>query len=166
MIKFVFFKLYSLLLCLALTLTLFISCSQKKYDDSVECSYITTVLQSDVLNGEKYSLYSAEDISFMLDTDNFDSYSVLFSTSGDDIGEVGVFHAISNDESTELLDDVVDYLTRMKEEKEAFVRNYLPEELQKLEQAKVKRFGNYVVFTVLSEAQSDAAFKKIEQILK
>ena len=92
--------------------------------------------------------------------------SVIYSTSSDDISEIGIFHAVSEEKSLELLDDLTDYLSDLKEEKGAFVRNYLPDEQKKLDGAKVRRFGNYVVFTVLPEAQSNAVFEKIDKILK
>ena len=160
-------KILSFILSTILISLLLCSCSNKQYSDSHECSYITTALQNEILNRQDYVLYSAEDIAFMLDdTDNFDSYSVIYSSSSDDIGEVGVFHAVSEEQSLELLDDVVDYLSDLKEEKSSFVRNYLPNEQQKLDGSKVKRFGNYVVFTVLDASDSEAVFKKIEKLLK
>ena len=100
------------------------------------------------------------------DTDKLASYSVIYSSSSDDIGEIGVFHARSQEDSLELLDDVTEYLHDLKEEKSAFVRNYLQGEQEKLDGCTVKRFGNYVVFTVLDPSQSSAVFKQVEKMLK
>ena len=159
---------FSFIVSIALLLGLLCSCSAKKqYSNIIECAYITNELQDQVLNEQAYALYSAEDVAFMLDdVEDFDSYSVIYSTSSDDISEIGIFHAVSEEKSLELLDDLTDYLSDLKEEKGAFVRNYLPDEQQKLDGAKVRRFGNYVVFTVLPETQSNAVFEKIDKILK
>jgi len=165
--KRIFLKISAFVFCVVLVLSLLCSCSKKQYNDTLDCAYITSTLQSKMLTDEAYSAYSAEDIAFMLDdSDKFDSYSVIYSSSSDDIGEIGVFHAISEEESLDLLDDVAEYLSELKEEKGSFVRNYLPNEQKKLDGANVKRFGNYVVFTVLDSAKSDAVFKEIERLLK
>ena len=161
-------KKFGFIISIVLLLGLLCSCSTKnQYSNTIECAYITNELQDQVLNEQAYALYSAEDIAFMFDdVEDFDSYSVIYSTSSDDISEIGVFHAVSEEKSIELIDDLADYLSDLKEEKGAFVRNYLPDEQKKLEEAKIGRFGNYVVFTVLEEAQSKSVFEKIEKILK
>ena len=152
---------------LLLLLSLLCSCAQKKYSDTLDCSYITKDLQAEMLDDQEYSYYSTEDIAFMLeDSGKFDSYSVIYSNSSDDIGEVGVFHASSAEESMELFDDISEYIADLKTEKSSFVKNYLPEEQKKLDGARVERFGNYVVFTVLDPNQSNAVFKEVERMLK
>ena len=152
---------------ICLTLIFLPSCAKPRYTDTLDCPEITKAIQNEILTSEDYSAYSSEDIAFMLeDNHKFDSYSVIHSSSSDDIGEVGVFHAKSQEESLELLDDVTEYLHDLKEEKGAFVRNYLQGEQEKLDGATVKRFGNYVIFTVLDPSQSNAVFEKIEKLLK
>ena len=159
------YKIYALIICL--TLVFLPSCAEARYTDAIDCSAITDAIRSKILTPEPYSEYQSEDIAFMLDyTDKFDSYSIIYSTSSDDIGEVGVFHAISQEESLELVEDIAEYLNDIKEEKGAFVRNYLQGEEEKLDAATVKRFGNYVVFTVLEPSKSNAVFAQIEKTLK
>ena len=159
-------KKAALIFYIAIILSILCSCSAKQYSGIVECSYITSALQNQVLKGQEYAAYSATDVAFILDdSDDFSSYSVIYSTSSDDIGEIGVFHANSEDEAIELLDDLTEYLYELKDEKSSFVRNYLPDEQRKLDGAKVRRIGNYVAFTVLDDNQSDAIFAEIEKIL-
>jgi hypothetical protein len=158
-------KIYTLIICL--TLVFLPSCAKAQYTDTLECGDITSVIQRENLSFEDYSAYSSEDIAFIVDDDDkFDSCSVIHSSSSDDIGEIGVFHATSQENSLELVDDVTEYLYDLKEEKGDFVRNYLQEEQKKLDGATVKRFGNYVVFTVLEPALSNSVFKTIEKTLK
>ena len=163
----IFLKILLFTIFLASLCNLICACSKKQYNDTVDCEYITDALQSKALAGEEYSTYAYEDISFILDEiEGFDSYSVIYSSSSDDIGEIGVFHAVSADKSADLLDDIAEYLSELKKEKISFVKNYLPEEQKKLDGATVKCFGNYVVFTVLDASQSKAVFAQIEQILE
>lgn len=150
------------LLCLLLC-----SCAKKEYSDTLDCSYLTSAVQSEILSEGDYLQYSPEDIAFIIDdTSLIDSYSVIYSTSGDDVGEVGIFHSSTIEDSQELFEDALDYLSDLKEEKTAFVKNYIPDEQKKLDNAQVKRFGKYVVFAVLDAPERDAVFKKIEELLK
>ena len=165
MSRYSFLKIYAFIVCL--TLVFLPSCAKRQYSDTLNCVEITDVIRKEILSAEDYSAYSREDIAFMLDDINeLDSYSVIHSSSSDDIGEVGVFRAASQEEGLELLDGVTEYLNELKEEKGSFVRNYLQGEQEKLDCAKVKRFGNYVVFTVLDSTQSDKVFKQVEKLLK
>ena len=54
----------------------------------------------------------------------------------------------------------------MKSEERAFIATYAPEELPKLDNAKVKQFGHYVAYVIASSDRADAAMSTIEKKLK
>ena len=152
--------LLSLIFCIS-----FASCAQTKYDDSLSCSDIATALDEEFLGTEEYEAYEESDIKYMFNSDDFDSCRILYSISSDDIGEIGVLHAKDAQGADKLLDEVNEYIEDIKEEKSDFLRNYLPEEFKKLDNARVKRFGNYVIYTVLEPEQSQRIFERAKEIL-
>ena len=153
--------LLSCIICLLLS-----SCARKEFSDTLNCSELSNAIQTEILTDGEYAQYSLQDIEFMFDESYLpESYSVIYSVSSDDIGEIGIFRADSLENSQELFDEVLDYISELKEEKSSFVKNYLPHEQSKLDNAQAKQFGKYVVFTVLDSSERDAVFKKIEQLL-
>jgi len=95
---------------------------------------------------------------------NTGSSSVIYSNSSDDIGELGIFRAPDENTAALLFSEVKSYVDQMKNEKRDFLKNYLPNELSKLDNAEVRQLGNYVVFSFIDD--SDQIFKEIEKILK
>ncbi len=151
------------ILCTAL---IFSSCAQKGYSEVYSCSELTKALESEILSEETYGAYSHEDVKYMFDDDTlFDSYSIIYSSSSEDIGEVGILHAPTSESAEELLDEANEYLSSLNEEKRAFLKSYLPYELEKLDYAEAKRYGNYVVFVVQDQDTRNAVFAKLEALL-
>ena len=145
---------------------IFSSCAQRKYSDVYSCSDLTSLVKKDILDTAEYSDYSETDIKYIFDNDElFDSVSIIYASSSDDIGEIGVLHAIDEDTADELLDEVNEYIDNSVTDKIAFVKNYLPSELSKLENAQARRFGNYVVFTIVDPNISNKIFEKIQNTL-
>ena len=150
-----------ILLCLISALS---SCSTVQYSDIVDCSYITSSIKTEYPLNDGYSEYSSEEINYMLEPSLFDSCSVIYSNSSDNIDEIGVFHAKDKASADILLENITQYVESVKKEKSDFLRNYLPSEISKLESGEVKQFGNYVVFA-FSE-NSGQIFKQITNILR
>ncbi len=157
------------LLCLFLVLTLLISamssCSARQYSDVYSCEDIVFELKRDTLDQE-YTEYSPDDVKYMIKNASlFNSHSIIYSSSSDDIGEIGILRANNKENREALYQAASEYISELKAEKRAFVENYLPDQLEKLDFAEVRRFGNYIVFTVLGPDERDKVFKKIEDIL-
>ena len=53
----------------------------------------------------------------------------------------------------------------MQEEQREFIASYAPHELSKLDAAKVKKFGNYVVYTVLPKDTTTTVMDEVERYL-
>lgn len=144
----------------------FASCAQNKYLDTLPCARITDTLTEEILGSDMYAEYTQKDVSLLFGNDElFDSCSVIYSISSDDIGEVGVFHAKDNQNAKKLLEKAEKYIEDIKDEKNSFVRNYMPQELDKLNYADTRRFGNYVVYTILSADTSDEIFDTVKKLL-
>ena len=158
-------KYIRVLVCLLVAHLIFASCAQTKYRDSLSCADIASALESEILGEGKYKAYEEIDIKYMLDSDDFDSCQILYSISSDDIGEIGVLHAKNAEDADKLIDDTTKYIEDYREQKSDFVRNYMPDEFEKLDNARVKRFGNYVVYTILPTDTSEKIFDKLESIL-
>jgi hypothetical protein len=156
---------FPIICCCILSCVILSSCASNKYSDTLSCTDITKSLQSKILADDDYREYSADEVRYIFNgRDSFDSCSIIYSAASDDIGEIGVFHAASEEEAKKLLNDTEEHVQKEREEKSEFLRNYLPNESKKLENAEVKRFGNYVVYAVNED--KDAVFSYIEKLLK
>ena len=153
----------SLLLCACL---FFYACASKKHSDALTCKDVTTALKGKIFANEQYSEYLASDIEHMFNNGKIIDHCVLYSSSSDDVGEFGVLCAETAEEARELLSDVEDHIDDLKESKSEFLRNYMPSELSKLENAKAKQFGRYVVFVLQDPATSTKIFKEVKDLLK
>ena len=154
------------LLCVALLCPVFASCAQPRYIDSLACSDIANALREEILGENEYGIYDDAEVEYLIDSDCYNSSCVMYSLSGDDVGEVGILHADNVKKAEELLEDTSEYIDDLKEEKSDFLRSYLPDELDKLNKASVKRFGNYVVYTILPSDLSEKVFQRVKDMLK
>ncbi len=151
----------------ALLCLFFSSCAAKEYTDSIPCESIANSLTSKISAPEEYLAYSDRDIEYLFgDSDLFADCSFLYSRSADDIGEVGVFRAENEEKAKELFTKAEKYIADLQNEKRAFVKNYLPDELDKLESAGARRFGKYVILLFTDRDEKEALFASAEELLK
>lgn len=88
---------------------------------------------------------------------------VRIATGGDCIDEYGILHTDIDIEGAERL--IREYLARSYEENRAFYDSYIPAETPKLRDAQVRVYGDYVVYAILSPADRDRLFDRIEACL-
>ncbi|MBP5166825.1 MAG: DUF4358 domain-containing protein [Oscillospiraceae bacterium] len=98
-----------------------------------------------------------------LDTALFASYSVNINASGTSIDEYGVFKAVSQEGVKDVMKAAEDYLQQRKDN---WMPEYMPEERPKLDCARVRSFGLYVVYVIAFDDVRDAAFASAEAALK
>ena len=115
------------MIAILFTLCVFLgSCGKADYANTIPCDDITSSLREELLGAELYQEFNDNDVKFIFDSsDLYDSSSVIFSVSSDDIGEVGVFHAKDSESAQKLLDEAIDYVENMKDEKQEFLKNYM-----------------------------------------
>ena len=149
------------LLCLLLS-----SCGAHNYSTSLDCTELAKRLTSEISGFEDYIEYSYDDLAYLLPSavSNTD-WCVLYSKNTDDQGEIGIIRAPSETDAKEITAQITEYIKATQEERRAFLENYLPNELSKLNSAQVRRFGCYVIYGILDGEQVralfDAAHKKL-----
>ena len=150
------------LLCLV-----FSSCASGGYSDSLDSRELAKQLTGEISEFGDYVEYDDDEINDLLglSADGCD-VSVIYSKDSDDQGEIGIIRAASEADAKEVLREAQEYLEQMRVERRAFVENYLPRELPKLSSAEARRFGTYVIYTVLESEKSTLVFDKIEDTLK
>ncbi|MBE6707007.1 MAG: DUF4358 domain-containing protein [Ruminococcaceae bacterium] len=158
-------KIFAIII--ALLLAVFLpSCATASFADSSTCAELGELIEATVNDGQEYIPHDDTHRSLYFDdVEEYDDYFSAYSANTSDISEFGVFHAPNDEAAAELYDEVCDYVSDMQNEQRAFIASYAPDELSKLDAAKVKKFGNYVVYTVLDKDTANAVFKKIEVFL-
>jgi len=152
---------------LLLLLMLLASCRQPTYSDSISCETLGQTALSAIENKQDFSEYGdTQRKLILLETAEDTDCHILFSVSSQNIDEIGVFHGKNEKEAKEIYAKVEDYLQTQIEDQSAFIASYAPEELPKLKNSEVRRFGNYVVYTIMSEKDRESAITAIEKILK
>jgi hypothetical protein len=165
-------KITSILLCLlALTLCL-CSCQDKKnYRDD---------LSSDLVAGEMLHYVNIEGGCTTPDNDyvslEFPNPSavegkvadwwIYASISSKTVDEFGVFHVKSGEDVQAVKSAVDEYVQYMKVKLEVYLEIYEPSEKAKLENTQVKVFGNYVVYTMLSQDDTTAVYDMLDGYLE
>ena len=155
------------LLTILLVCLCFSSCGAKSYVDTFTCDDITNAITDEILGSQAYAEFTDKDVHLMFDdTEKYDGWSIMYSISSDDISEIGILHARDAESTEEILEDAIEYVEDLKKEKQEFLRNYLPKELNKLNYADARAFGNYVVYTVLSQDTTEEVFSFVEKMLR
>ena len=146
------------LLCLILC-----SCAAERYSDSLGSAELAKHLTDEISGLEDYAEYADDDIELFAGA--YDS-CILYSKDADDQGEIGVIRAGSEQDAKKLLDEVNAYLERTRSERRAFVENYLPAESVKLNSARTRRFGSYVIYAILESERVSEIFEAAEEALR
>ena len=146
------------LLCLILC-----SCAAERYSDSLGSAELAKHLTDEISGLEDYAEYADDDIELFAGA--YDS-CILYSKDADDQGEIGVIRVGSEQDAKKLLDEVNAYLERTRSERRAFVENYLPAESVKLNSARTRRFGSYVIYAILESERVSELFEAAEEALR
>ncbi len=143
-----------------------VSCAREKYADDKPCANVSAAATKELNDGLEYTEFDASHREFYFkDSTLYDDCSLVYSTDTNDINEIGVFHAVNEKAAKYLEAECLDYIDELREDERAFIASYAPEELPKLDGAKVYRFGNYVVYTVLPTDKTYDVLDQIEKIL-
>ena len=129
--------------------------SAKELYSKIENS-ITTDGGVRILDDDVILEITDDDLTYLVD------YTVVRANNAKNINEFGIFK-VENGKAKELKPVIEKYL---KEKQESYrAMDYFPEEVEKIDFATVKVFGNYVVFSFLNEADTEAFYKTIENEL-
>ena len=160
-------KIISLTISMFIITLFFASCSQKKFNNGITCKDLTSMLKREISvpQGE-FEEYSNDELKFIFNyPELYDDICIIYSSDSTDICELGVIHAQNEENAKKIFEDSKNYLKNIQEQKSEFLRNYSPEELKKINSADVRRFGNYVIFTISEQDERDTVFEKAKSIL-
>lgn len=90
-------------------------------------------------------------------------FAVVRSNDAKNINEIGVFR-VEEGHATEVFDMATGYIQSKQNMYRAM--NYFPEEQEKVDNATVKIFGNYVVYSFLNEKDTSALYTAISDALR
>ena len=155
------------ILCVALATLSLVSCSRKGFKDGIACKDVGNSITDTLNDGKEYLEY--DDIHrelYFEDSEHYDDYYLVYSSDTDDINEFGVFHAPNSEHAEDIYEECLDYVEDMKENSRSFIASYAPDEIPKLDSATVRRYGNYVVYTILPKEKANDIFSKIEESLQ
>ena len=151
----------------ALCLSLFSCKSGGEYADDIPCAEILDTVEEQIPIDLGYESFGGDHIKYYFEnTELDDDHSLRYSTASEDINEMGIFHAPNEGDAKKLKEITERYLDGLLEEKGAFIGSYAPKELEKLENAEARIFGNYVAYAILSEDDRKLFFDTIEAKLK
>lgn len=149
------------IILLIVILLLLNSCSHGSYIDSVTAHDLylkANYAGEDMYELDKDVIYeiSDEELPYLLD------FVVIRSRDAKNINEIGIFQVESGNS-----DELEQILNKYVKEKQTMYRamNYLPMEAQKVDYARVEAFGNYVIYSFLSEEDTRKLYWNIENAL-
>lgn len=150
------------LLCLAVL----VSCSRQTYTDTLSCGDLGEEIITALGDGQEYLDYDSLHREYYFeDTEEYDDCRLIYSSDTNDINEIGIFHAPDAGKAAELEETCRDYIKGLREDSRDFIASYAPEELPKLDGAQVRRYGNYVVYTVLPSQSTEDVLSLVEEML-
>lgn len=117
--------------------------------------------------GDDYISVSAfgSDRDWLLD--KTDSHVILLADDSDmNIDEIGVFHVTDPKDVSRVKSILNDYVKAQSMRLKDLLTSYNPGELPKLDEAEVEVCGQYVMYTILSDADTDAAEDAFERLLE
>ena len=157
-------KRFIVLLALAALLT---SCSRESgYSDDVPCSEVCDKIEKQLIVDFGYDSYGEEHLRYYFDdTEEYDDFAVRYSVLSEDINEFGVFHVRDKESRDEVYEMCEEYIEELREDERAFIESYAPKELEKLDGAEVKFFGNYVVYAILDSDGREKLFDTAKKVL-
>ena len=90
---------------------------------------------------------------------------VYFSTEGNNLNEFGIFR-VTEGNAEAMATHLKEYLSSSLEKNRDFYASYIPEEVEKLRDAEVKQFGNYVAYAILDRSSRNRFFSSLENGLR
>ena len=156
----------AMLLCLALTLS---ACSSYRTDVAVSdlsSAVIGAVSTQGGFTATDADYVSLEFTSPDVITANVQEWIICASTSSQTVDEFGIFRVKDGGDVNAVKAEVEKYVQALQVKLEVYLDMYDPAEKTKLENAQVFVYGNYVVFTMLSDADTTAVQNAVQNGLK
>ncbi len=100
--------------------------------------------------------FTDQELSYLKD------YSVIKAKASKNINEFGIFR-VEEGHAKDLEAIIKAFVENQQESYRSM--NYFPEEIEKIDCATVKVYGNYVIYSFLNEADTEAFYSEIEKTI-
>ena len=110
-----------------------------------------------ILDPDAILEFTDEDIAYLRD------FTIIKANNAKNINEIGIFR-VENGKSKEMKALIDKYVTNLQQSYRAM--DYFPEEVEKIDCATVKVFGNYVIYSFLNEKDTESFYNAIENTIK
>lgn len=144
------------------------SCHKKEeYSDTLSAEELANKITSALGDGEDYLTDDTglTDSYFSLPS-SVTEHTVRYTADTNNIDEFGVYH-VTRGGTKELEAMLVEkYLEMAYLNNREWYDSYIPEETEKLRDAEVRTFGNYVVYAILDQSERNTVFKTVERALE
>ena len=161
-------RILSLALALLLTFSLAACGKTVAYRDDVSVDELSAIVSALIPTEGGYDMSGEDFLKYYFDFDHrhtIDGYAIAASAASSDVNEYGILH-LSDPEQVSTVDELAQvYVENQRDFLSTFLNTYNAAEMAKLEQMQVHVFGNYVVYTILSEADTQAVMNAIEEKL-
>ena len=167
-------RVFLLFLALLMVLSLLTACGGDKYRNDLTSAQVMESIKAAIPAEEGYRQVSDAYISasmwgekYTVLLENTVDHCIIVSEKSDvNIDEVGVFHVKDGADLDELEAIVTAYVDGQALRFRDLLVSYNPDELPKLDEIKVKVCGNYIYYSILSEARTEAAQTAFEKALE
>lgn len=155
-------------------LSLLTACGGDEYRDDLTSAQVMEKIKTAIPSEEGYRQVSESYISasmwgenYTVLLENITDHCIIVSEKSDvNIDEVGVFHVKDSAKVAELKAIVEAYVEGQTLRFRDLLISYNPDELPKLDEAEVEVCGNYIYYSILSEARTEAAENAFEGAIK
>ncbi len=151
-------RIISAILCLTFIFSL--TACGKSYKDDKTASQLAAVIEKAAPTNGGYSSAESDFVDFNMKgvSEICDEYVIKLSSADTDMSEFGVFHAKTSSDAEKISELCQKYVDKVKTN---YNPDYLPEEYPKIQNAKVTVWGNYVVYTMLTDSERTAVVSAI-----
>lgn len=155
----------SLLACL-LAFSLSACTKAVAYKDDVSTAAISESVTAKIPVDGGYDFSDADFLTYYFEGNTaIDDFVIAASSASSDVNEYGILHVNDIEQIAEVEKMAQVYLSNQRDFLSTFVNTYNAAEMAKLESMQVRVFGNYVVFTILSKADTEAVMSLVETML-
>ena len=157
-------KKLSILLITVLLLIL-VSCGGDYIDTVSSSELATAAIKSVTTEGGTRVLDDDVILEFVEDEvpSYLRDYTVIKANNAKNINEIGVFR-VEDGKANDMKAIVEDYVSNLQGQYRSM--QYFPEEVEKIDCATVKIYGNYVIYSFLNEMDTEAFYNAIENVIK
>jgi len=152
-------------LIIVIAVVLVLTLGNKNYSDKLSSEELYGLIENSytsengkkILDSDVILDFTDDDLSYLKD------FTVAKDNHSQNINEIGIFRVENG-----AADDMKKIVDSYVKDKQQIYRSmdYFPEEVEKIDCATVKIFGNYVIYSFLNEKDTEAFYNAIENAIK